>query len=56
MKCTVIGIDSDRLIPVDQQIYLAEHLPNAALHIMHSPFGHDGFLIETEKINEIFLG
>lgn len=56
MKCTVIGIDSDRLIPVDQQMYLAEHLPTASLHIIHSPFGHDGFLIETEKINEIFLG
>jgi homoserine O-acetyltransferase/O-succinyltransferase len=55
MKATVIGIDSDRLIPVEQQIYLAEHLPNASLHVLHSPFGHDGFLIETEKINSVFL-
>jgi homoserine O-acetyltransferase len=55
MKSTVIGIDSDRLIPVEQQIYLAEHLPNASLHIIRSLFGHDGFLIETEKINGIFL-
>jgi len=54
MKATVIGIDSDRLIPVEQQMYLAEHLPNATLHVLHSPFGHDGFLIETEKINSVF--
>jgi len=50
----VIGIDSDRLIPVEQQMFLAEHLPNATLHVLHSPFGHDGFLIETEKINKVF--
>jgi len=55
MKATVIGIDSDRLIPVEQQMYLAEHIPNAQLHVLHSPFGHDGFLIETEKINSVFL-
>jgi homoserine O-acetyltransferase/O-succinyltransferase len=54
MKATVIGIDSDRLIPVEQQMYLAEHLPNASLHVLHSPFGHDGFLIESEKINTVF--
>ncbi|HEX5112865.1 MAG TPA: homoserine O-acetyltransferase [Saprospiraceae bacterium] len=55
MQATVVAIDSDRLIPAEQQIFLAEHLPNANLHIIHSPFGHDGFLIETEKINSLFL-
>ena len=55
MKATIIGIDSDRLIPVQQQQYLAEHLPNAELFILHSPWGHDGFLIETEQILDIFL-
>ena len=54
MKATVIGIDSDRLIPVQQQQYLADHLPNAELFILHSPWGHDGFLIETEQILDIF--
>lgn len=56
IKTTIIGIDSDRLIPVEQQMQLAEHLPNATLHVLHSPFGHDGFLIETEQINRVFLG
>ncbi len=55
MKATIIGIDSDRLIPVSQQQFLAAHLPNADLHILHSPWGHDGFLIETEQILDIFL-
>jgi homoserine O-acetyltransferase len=56
IQATLIGIDSDRLIPVEQQMYLAEHLLNATLHVLHSPFGHDGFLIETEKINTVFVG
>lgn len=55
MKATVIGIDSDRLIPVAQQAFLAEHMSNADFHIMHSLYGHDGFLIETEQILKIFL-
>jgi homoserine O-acetyltransferase len=55
MKSTIIGIDSDRLIPVTQQEYLYEHMPNAKLHILHSRYGHDGFLIETDQINRIFL-
>lgn len=54
MDAVVIGIDSDRLIPFDQQLFLSENMPNATLHIVHSRFGHDGFLIETEQINNIF--
>jgi len=54
MKATIIGIDSDRLIPVPQQQFLAAHLPDAHLHILHSPYGHDGFLIETVQILDIF--
>ena len=55
MKATIIGIDSDRLIPVPQQILLAENMPDATLHILQSPYGHDGFLIETDQINNIFV-
>jgi len=55
MKATIIGIDSDRLIPVTEQELLAEYLPNSKLHVLHSLYGHDGFLMETEKILEIFL-
>jgi homoserine O-acetyltransferase len=55
MEATIIGIDSDRLIPVAQQEYLAQHMPFAKLHNIHSLFGHDGFLIETDQINDLFL-
>ena len=55
MKATIIGIDSDRLIPVPQQILLAENMPDATLHILQSPYGHDVFLIETDQINNIFV-
>jgi homoserine O-acetyltransferase len=54
MKATIIGIDSDRLIPVSEQQYLADYMPNAEMHILHSLFGHDGFLIETGQILEVF--
>ncbi len=54
MPATIVGIDSDSLIPVAQQEFLAAHMPAASLHILHSPYGHDGFLIEADQINAIF--
>lgn len=55
MPATIIAIDSDRLIPVSEQQFLAQHMPNASLHIISSAYGHDGFLIETDQINRIFI-
>ena len=55
----VIGISSDILCPVKEQQLLADHLPNAQLVVIESPFGHDGFLVEAEQISKItrkFLG
>jgi homoserine O-acetyltransferase len=46
----VLSIDSDVLIPPEEQRFLAEHLPGATYEILHSQYGHDGFLIETEAI------
>ena len=50
---TIMGIYSDRLIPLSQQEILVRHMPNAKLFGIHSMFGHDGFLIETDQINQI---
>jgi len=47
----VIGIDSDILCPLEEQKFLAEHLPNASLQIISSDYGHDGFLVEAETIS-----
>lgn len=49
----VIGIDSDVLFPLNEQIYLSDHIANARLEVLHSSFGHDAFLIEVKKLNQI---
>ncbi|HMU69830.1 MAG TPA: homoserine O-acetyltransferase [Chitinophagales bacterium] len=49
-KTLVIGIDSDILFPVIEQAFLAKHIPGAALEVISSNYGHDGFLIESGKI------
>jgi homoserine O-acetyltransferase len=48
----IIGISSDILCPLIEQRHLADALPNGALIEIDSDYGHDGFLIETEKIAE----
>ncbi|HVI43819.1 MAG TPA: homoserine O-acetyltransferase [Chitinophaga sp.] len=49
----LIGITSDILCPPEEQQLLAAHLPHAAYHEIDSSYGHDGFLIEFEKIGQI---
>lgn len=49
----VIGITSDILCPPEEQRFMGQHIPNAAYHEIDSPYGHDGFLIEFEKIGAI---
>ena len=49
-KTAVIGIETDILFPVQEQRFLAEHIPDAFLEIIESPYGHDGFLVEYDKI------
>ena len=46
----VIGIQSDILFPVSEQAFLAHNIQGAQLEIIDSPYGHDGFLLEYEKI------
>lgn len=49
----VIGIDSDRLFPTNEQRYIAECIPDAEYHEITSKFGHDGFLLEYDQIASI---
>lgn len=51
----IMGIRSDILCPLDEQRFMAEHIPNAKLIEIDSAFGHDGFIIETAQISR-FLG
>lgn len=50
-KTLVIGISSDLLFPVQEQVFLAQNITNAELRIIESDYGHDGFLTETEQIS-----
>ncbi|MCX6311410.1 MAG: homoserine O-acetyltransferase [Bacteroidetes bacterium] len=54
-KTICIGISSDNLCPVNEQKFLAEHIPNAKFVEIDSPFGHDGFLVEGEKIGSLII-
>lgn len=52
-KTLSIGINSDQLIPIREQKFMAEHIPNASYHELSSDYGHDGFLIETDQLTSI---
>ncbi|HEY5229496.1 MAG TPA: homoserine O-acetyltransferase [Galbitalea sp.] len=53
-RALVLGIDSDRLFPLDHQRLIASLLPSTIddgeVVVISSPFGHDGFLIEDEVV------
>ncbi|MGW1144434.1 homoserine O-acetyltransferase MetX [Streptomyces sp. NPDC002454] len=53
-RCLVAGVDSDRLYPLARQRELAAGLPHSdALRVLASPYGHDGFLLETEQVGPL---
>ncbi|MBC7848693.1 MAG: homoserine O-acetyltransferase [Chitinophagaceae bacterium] len=49
-KSMVIGIQSDVLYPIMEQEFLQRQIRGAELLSIASEFGHDGFLLEYEKI------
>jgi homoserine O-acetyltransferase len=51
----VAGVDSDRLYPLALQRELAELIPTTAggLRVVHSDYGHDGFLIERDAVGAL---
>lgn len=51
-RTLVIGIETDLLFPLPEQEYLAKHIPHARLVVIHSLYGHDGFLLEFEVIEK----
>ena len=52
-KTLVIGISSDLLFPNVEQKFLADNITGAVYHQIDSPYGHDGFLIETKQITDL---
>ena len=51
-RTLVIGIQSDVLYPPAEQEYLHQNIPGAQLLMIASDFGHDGFLLEYDKIEK----
>ena len=49
----VVAISSDILFPPEAHTPLREHISDVEYHLIESEFGHDGFLVEHEKLNEI---
>lgn len=50
-KTLIIGISSDILCPVHEQEFLAEHIDDSVFIEIDSAYGHDGFIVESEKIS-----
>lgn len=48
----VIGIESDLLFPIEEQLLIANNIPGARFAIIDSIYGHDGFLMEYEQLND----
>ena len=48
-----IGITTDMLCPIPEQKEIAALVKDAIYYEIDSPFGHDGFLVEGEKIGAL---
>lgn len=46
----VVAIQSDVLFPPEEQYFIGRNLPEAQVETIESLYGHDGFLIEYDKI------
>ncbi len=49
-KTYILAISSDGLYPPQESQFMASHIPDAHFEIFDSEFGHDGFLVATDKI------
>jgi homoserine O-acetyltransferase len=48
----VISVSSDGLYPATEVAEMAHRLPNAELHEIDAPHGHDAFLIRVDEVND----
>ena len=51
---TAIAVEGDRLVPLTDMVHLVEGLAGPkTLRILRSPYGHDAFLKETDRIDAL---
>ena len=54
-RTLVVGITTDIIFTPAEMRSLHAMIPGSAYHEIDSPFGHDGFLVEHEQLNDILL-
>lgn len=54
-KSLVVAITSDILFPPSDHAVMVGNIPDVEYHVIDSDFGHDGFLVEHEKLNGIII-
>lgn len=52
-KTIVIGLETDIVFPPKEMKELCGKIPGAVYREIQSPFGHDGFLVEHDQLNDI---
>src|SRR5690554_2047593 len=53
----VVAVEGDRLVPLSDSVALVEGLgAHGQLRVLRSPYGHDAFLKETDRIDAILAG
>ena len=52
-RTLTVGIETDILFPVEEQEFIAEHVPGGTFKKIHSSFGHDGFLLEYDQLENL---
>lgn len=51
---TVVAVEGDRIVPLSDAVTLLEGLgPHGQLRVLRSPYGHDAFLKETDRIDAV---
>ncbi len=53
-KTLVVAINSDILFPVAESLTLVEGIRGSEIEVIDSLYGHDGFLVETDLLEETF--
>jgi homoserine O-acetyltransferase len=49
-RTLIVGITSDILCPLAEQEFLSANIPDSSMVSIDSLYGHDGFMVETERI------
>ena len=52
-KTLTISIETDILFPLREQQFIATYVRGAVSKIIHSDYGHDGFLLEYKSIGTL---